>query len=469
MTKKSAPHIPHAVSGAYPLRPGNRVNPLVDGEPAFRRICEAVEGASRSVWVTVAFIARAFEMPDARGSLFDVLERAAERGVDVRALFWSEPEIEEQIADEEHFPAGEESFGFLEARGSKIRVRWDRVPKFCQHQKSWIVDAGQIGEVSFVGGINLDVGSLVPPGHPEDSSIPDGKGIHDIYLEVQGPSASDVAHNFVQRWNEASEREAKHGAYPSLAEADDLEFPSVPSAVAGTTPVQITRSILPGLYRDDRPAPGLPGPGHPIAQGDFSIREQYLAAIGAARSTIYFENQLLLCPDIIAALHAALERGVDVTVLVPRVTMPEVVAAREHPLAKPVFDSLACLGDSERFTFAALAKDRGEGRYEDVYVHAKFAAIDDGWATIGSANTMFRSFKGDSELNASFWDEEIVRRLRVQLLQEHLEEDTSALDDRTALARYREVALANRDRRARGGPMQGQVFAIDPARWAMED
>ena len=35
--------IPPADGGAYPRRDGNHVQPLIDGAPAFRRICEAVE------------------------------------------------------------------------------------------------------------------------------------------------------------------------------------------------------------------------------------------------------------------------------------------------------------------------------------------------------------------------------------------------------------------------------------------
>ena len=87
MTPEGA-HIPSVTSGAYPLRAGNHVRPLVDGEPAFRRICEVVESAKKSAWVTVAFIDDGVQMPDARGSFFDVLDRAAGRGIDVRALFW---------------------------------------------------------------------------------------------------------------------------------------------------------------------------------------------------------------------------------------------------------------------------------------------------------------------------------------------------------------------------------------------
>ena len=464
MTTTHGAHIPAAKNAAYPVREGNLVKPLIDGVPAFTRICEAVEAATKSVWVTVAFLESEFRMPGGRGSVFDVLDRAAERGVDVRAIFWSEPRVGEQLADGYHFLACEENSEFLAKRGSKARVRWDRVVKYCQHQKSWVVDAGEPGEAAFVGGINLDVGSVSAPGHPRDPSIKPGKGVHDLYCEVRGPAATDVVHNFVQRWNEASERELPHGIYPDAATADDLSFPESASPSAGTTRVQITRSVLPGLYHNAHPTPG--GSSYEISAGEFSIKEQYISAIDAAQRTIYFENQLLFCPDTIDALQRALGRGVQVVVLVPRVTMPEVVAAREIPRSAPLFEGLVTLDQSDDFTYAGLAVNREPGIYEDIYVHAKFAAIDDCWATIGSTNTMFRSFKGDTELNASFWAADLVRSLRCELLLEHFGEDTSALDDRAAFARYREVALLNRDRRAAGEPMQGQIFAMDPDAWA---
>jgi cardiolipin synthase A/B len=80
--------IPFVRSGSYPMRPGNLVRPLVDGEPAFRRICEAIEVARQSVWVTVTFMWAIFKMPDCRGTAFDMLDRAAARDIDVRLIFW---------------------------------------------------------------------------------------------------------------------------------------------------------------------------------------------------------------------------------------------------------------------------------------------------------------------------------------------------------------------------------------------
>ena len=58
---------PFVATGAYPVRVGNSIRPWVDGQPAFRRICEAVESAASRVWVTVAFLDRDVPMPD--GSL----------------------------------------------------------------------------------------------------------------------------------------------------------------------------------------------------------------------------------------------------------------------------------------------------------------------------------------------------------------------------------------------------------------
>lgn len=457
-------HIPSAENASYPVRAGNRVVPLVDGVPAFTRICEAVEAAAHSVWVTVAFLEEAFCMPGGRGSLFDVLDRAAARGVDVRAMFWSEPDIADQIADEGHFVASDGHTAFLKERNSLLRARWDRVPKYCQHQKSWVIDAGHLGEVAFVGGINLDVGSVAAPGHPLEPSIEPGRSVHDLYCEIAGPAATDVVHNFVQRWNEASERNDEHGCYPDLQVADDLKFPTQTSASQGRSAVQITRSVLPGLYRNGHPTPD--GQPYEIEAGEYSMKEQYLGAIAAAKRTIYFENQLLFCPSTIRALAQALDRGVAVVVLVPRVPMRELIAAREDPRSTPVFEALAALGEYDHFTFAGLAVNRAPGQYENVYVHAKYASVDDAWATIGSTNTMFRSFKGDTEMNASFWDEDVVRGLRCQLLTEHLCEDTSTLGDVKAFERYREIALRNRERRRIGEPMQGQVFAMDPNLWA---
>jgi phosphatidylserine/phosphatidylglycerophosphate/cardiolipin synthase-like enzyme len=447
--------------GSYPRREGNRVAPLIDGEPAFRRIVAAVEAARTRVWVTLAFVDRDARLPDGRGTLFDVLDAAAARGLDVRALVWHEPDLDRILPGSWHFPGREGERSWLAARGSRLRVRWDHVRDYCHHQKSWLVDAGLPGEVAFVGGINVEQGSIVSPGHRQWR---DGDDIHDVYLEVRGPSATDVHHNFVQRWNEASERHTPAGAWPDAALADDLPFPTALSPASGEVPVQIVRTVHAGLYRVDTPSPGAAR--FAIADGETSARETYLAAIDAARRSLYLEQQFLAAPDALVAIEAALERGVEVVILMPGAPMEQVRDARRDPRYAPLFEHLGTLGRFPHFTLAAPVASDGDGRTREVYVHAKVGLVDDAWGTVGSTNIATRSFFGDTELNASFWHPATVCAFRRDLLREHLGVDTAALDDRAAFRLYADVARANRDRRARGEPLQGLAVALDPARYA---
>lgn len=456
---RDAEYISSVSDAAYPLRSGNAVRPLVDGEPAFRRICEAVEAAKHSVWVTVAFVGLGLDLPDARGNLFDVLERAHARGVDVRALFWRCPELE-TVQPGTHFGGSDADRAYLARRGSKFLARWDRAYKlYCQHQKSWLIDAGQPSEVAFVGGINLTQKSVCAPGHATE-------GVHDVYVELAGPCATDVHHNFVQRWNEASERLEGHGAWPDVASARDLTFPQQLTAAAGDVPVQITRTVHAGLYRDATATPG--GERFDISKGELSILAQYLQAIASARSSIYIEDQAIGAIEVIEALKSALQRGIEVVFLVPGQAPPEMVQAMQRPENEAFARALASLGEHANFALVGIAASERSGVYRDVYVHAKIALVDDAFATIGSCNVAKRSFFGDTELNASFWHEPSVRALRCELLQEHLAVDTRKLDDREALRRYADIARTNTARRARGERLHGLAFAIDPARYARE-
>ena len=88
VTAVDAAYIPGTTSGPYPARPGNRVRPFIDGPQIMRRIGEAIANARHSVWLTVAFYSDDFLIPDAQERLFDVLDRAVARGVDVRLLIW---------------------------------------------------------------------------------------------------------------------------------------------------------------------------------------------------------------------------------------------------------------------------------------------------------------------------------------------------------------------------------------------
>lgn len=457
---RDAAHVPPAARASYPLREGNAVRPLIDGAPAFRRICEAVESARSSVWVTVAFVERDLPLSGGGGSLFDVLDRAAGRGLDARALFWREPRLREFEPGSTHFGGDAEDLGFLRRRRARFQARWDRLENgFCQHQNSWIVDAGEPSEIAFVGGINLTASSMSEPGYARREA----GNVHDVYLELRGPAATDVHHNFAQRWNEASERDRDDGAWPGRGGTTDLELPRFLSPAAGDVPVQISRTVAKGRYSVETPPPGHKP--FPIAHGEESALEQYVSAVAAAERTIYFENQAIGSPIIVDELERALVRGVQVIFLVPGNAHPAFAAARRSPRAAPFFAKLASLGRFDNFTLAAIAATRDAGLYDEVYVHAKVAIVDDAWATVGSTNVAERSFRHDTELNASFWHAASAKSLRERLFENVLGRSVADLDEAGAFALYRETALANRDRRILWQPLDGFAYALDPAHY----
>jgi phosphatidylserine/phosphatidylglycerophosphate/cardiolipin synthase-like enzyme len=453
-------HIPF-VHGSYPVRTGNAVYPLIDGEPAFRRICEAIEAAQHSVWVTVAFIEPNFAMPDGRGSLFDVLDRAVERGLDVRALFWRNNEGS-GFPDDAMFSGSAQHRAMLRARGSLFHARWDRAQKaYCQHQKSWVIDAGQNGETTFIGGINLSVSSMTRPGH---HGAPE-KQTHDVYTELRGPSATDAHHNFVQRWNEASERLTDDGCWPPNTLNNDLPFPQATSPVRGDVTAQVQRTVRADYYTNGHPTPG--GVAYPIRQGEHTLHEQYLSAIRAARRTIYIENQALGAPDIVEELHQVLERGVQVVSLVPAGADAFMRAARNNPGSQAFFRRFDELDRHPHFTLAGIAAAGSNGAMRDIYVHSKIMLIDDTWATIGSCNIGARSFFGDTELNVSFQGPDAVRRLRCDLFTEHLAADTAMMTDAEALSLFARIARRNAGLgKASGHDWQGTAFRLETNRYA---
>ena len=432
--------IPYAHRASYPLRTGNLLRPLIDGEPAFRRLCEAIESAKHSVWATVTFMWAACQMPDGRGTPLDVLNRAAARGIDVRIIFWR-PDPETESLKTNAFWGAPEHFERLRESASPIRIRWDRAqPGFCQHQKSWLIDAGSEAETAFLGGINLNPHSVVAPGHG-------GKGEnHDAYVELTGPSTVDVQHNFVQRWNEASERQLVDGRWGAGSEAD-LPFPTSVPDRKGNATVQIQRTIHSGRFSNGHATPE--GVAFDIAAGELSNFEQYCSAIGAARRSIYIENQQITVPEIIECLRQALLRGVEVVAVVP--------AEGEIP------EALANLAAFDNFILAGIAGLGDDGKRNPVWIHAKLMLVDGEWGTVGSCNLHRHSLFGNCEMNAAFWDQETARTLLSELLQEHLDRDVSDLDDRAALQLFGEIARDNRRRSDNDdSKWQGLAFSLLP-------
>lgn len=224
----------------------------------------------------------------------------------------------------------------------------------------------------------------------------------------------------------------------------------------------MTRKVHRGFYADATPAPG--SQAFELKDGESNVLRQYIAAFEGAREAIYVENQTFVQDDVFDAAEAALERGVRIIAMVPGKASNLVQMARRAPGGETLFGRLGALGEHPLFSLVGLAANRPDG-HEDVYVHTKAAIVDDVWATIGSTNIANRSFFGDTELNASFWHADTVRKFRVELLSAHHGSSLSALSLREALDALAERAVENRARRDAGTPIDGHAFMLDAARW----
>jgi phosphatidylserine/phosphatidylglycerophosphate/cardiolipin synthase-like enzyme len=384
---------------------------MIGGQEYFSRIGEAVEAAQHSIWVTVAFLAEEFQFPGVHGSVFDFFDRAVARGVDVRLVVWRpNPEAGDSL----YLLRGDaKQLGWLGDRGSKVKIRWDRANgKYCHHQKSWVIDAGHPNETTFVGGANI---------------TPGGIRFQDVFVELTGLAMVDVRENFAQRWNRATERYAVDGNW-SVGADDTLVVPTATPAADGRTTVQIAR-MLP-------------------TTGERSIVEQYRQAIGAARRTIYIENQAIPIMEIAEPLLQALNRGVQVVLLVPSTPEKYVFAARLDPQERSRFEGVEALAGHPSFLMAGLGP---------TYVHSKLMIVDDCWVTIGSCNLHAFSLRGHSEMNIAIWDADVASALRRRLFATHLGANVAALDESSAFHKYREAAVAGHG-----------VFVLDPLRYGLE-
>jgi cardiolipin synthase len=204
------------------------------------------------------------------------------------------------------------------------------------HRKVLIVD----GSIGFIGGYNIgDVYATQ---------------WRDTHIRVIGEGALEIENSFVDFWNEHRRQE-----HPELA-----------------GPVGRSWSTTIFMQRND-----------PVTFA-FPIRSSYLEALDRSAKFFYLTNAYFV-PDAILLryLTAAVQRGVDVRVLLPAISN-HVVA---DWLARGFYTE--CLKGGVRLFL-----------YQDAMVHAKTATADAQWSIVGSANLDRLSLMGNFEANLEFYD-----------------------------------------------------------------
>lgn len=268
-----------------PLLRGNQVQPLFDGEGAYPAMLEAIDGATRSVYLCTYI----FDT-DAAGRLFiDALGRAAARGVDVRVIVdgvgerYARPRASKLLRRHRGIKVAQFLPLTLSPRALRINLR--------NHRKLLTVD----GRVGFTGGMNIGQRHMV-------LDATNRRRTADMHFRIIGPGVYALEDMFFDDW------------YFATGEEPDWEHAEYPVEPAGGAVCRAIRS----------------GPNEAFEVLTWIL----VGALSVARERVQIMTPYFIPNrELLSALTAAALRGVRVDILLPeRSNLPFVAWATEAML-----------------------------------------------------------------------------------------------------------------------------------------
>ncbi|CAN5670185.1 phospholipase D-like domain-containing protein [soil metagenome] len=203
---------------------------------------------------------------------------------------------------------------------------------------------------------------------------------HEVAVAVAGAAARALGDQARDRWETAT-------GFPlelvDAAGANEDVWPDDLEPVLRDVDVAIARTL----------------PAHNGRDGVREVEALNLAAIGAARHTIYLENQYLASRTLTDALAARLQEpdGPEIVVVMPRNSESRLEETAMDSARYRLLHKLWAADGHERFAVYWPVADGGA----PVYVHAKVMVIDDRLLRIGSSNLNNRSMGFDSECDVA--------------------------------------------------------------------
>lgn len=250
-----------------PLRAGNQIALLIDGDEAYPAMLEAIRGATSSVWLETYL----FDV-DAWGRRFiDALHQAQQRGIQVRVLI-------DGVGAQYSAPT---ALSVLRRRGVEVAAfPWSPMPwrwtalNLRNHRKCTLVDE----RIAFVGGMNIRAHHVL--------SEPHRCPTRDMMLRLEGPIVPDLGSVFRGDW-----------AYATGEALPELSAPPQRSPSGGA----IVRALPDG------------------PDGDIDVAWwALLGALACARRSVRIATPYFLPEaELLTALSTAALRGVQVDLVLP--------------------------------------------------------------------------------------------------------------------------------------------------------
>ncbi len=327
-----------------PLTVGNKVLLLQDGPTTYQHMFAAIRNAKDHINMETYII----EDDEVGNRFADALIEKQAQGVQVNLIYDSVGAISTpRTFFQRLIDSGIKVLEFNPINPLTAKKGWDVNQR--DHRKLLIVD----GQTAFLGGINIS--SVYSGGSFSRNSRKRPSGDlpwRDTHLQVEGPVVADFQKLFLATWEkQKGETLAPKNHFPKPANKGS----------------EVVRAI--GSSPDDPYSP---------------IYATLISAISNAETAVYLTNAYFVPdPQLLSVLKAAVQRGVDVKIILPGKTDSGLVfhAGRAH--------------------YAELL-EAGVKIYErrDALLHSKTALIDGVWSTVGSTNLDWRSFLHNDEVNA---------------------------------------------------------------------
>jgi len=337
-----------------PLVTGNKVTLLQDGEATYRAMFAAISEARDHINLETYI----FEDDEVGRRFAEALVAKQRAGVSVSVIYdgigglGTPRELFEPLVE-----AGGKVLEFNPVNPLAAKAGWNVNER--DHRKLLVVD----GRVAFLGGINISSvysgGSLksgVDPRRP--------KPWRDTHVQIDGPVVADYQRMYLDTWRkQQGEPLPVRDFFPTLGPRGK----DVVRAIGGS-------------------------PDEPVS----AIYATLVSAIEHAETEVLMTNAYFAPdPQLRTALKAAVQRGVDVKLILPSATDSNLIfhAGRSY------YDELLRGG-------VKIYERR------HVLLHAKTVVIDGVWSTIGSTNLDWRSALHNQEVNAVVLGQEFAQQMR---------------------------------------------------------
>ncbi|MBS4206829.1 cardiolipin synthase [Bacillus sp. FJAT-50079] len=327
----------------YPIRDG-KLELITNGSDLYQAYFSDLQAATSTIHI-LFYIVKNDRFSQA---FFEALKKQAIKGVKVRLLldWFGGRSVPKQW--------------IKEARAVGIHIAYCHKPRLPflmfslqqrNHRKITIID----GQVGYLGGYNI--------GKEYIDLDPELSPWRDYHVRLIGEAVADLEQEFLMDWERAT--------------GDAFQI------------------IQPSPSRFDMEHRLYPSEG-------VDVENMLIQLIEKAKTSLVIGTPYFIPPRrLFSAIEAAMDRGVNVTVLVPNKS--------DHPLVKEA---------SFRYLRRILAKDGIVYQFENGFFHAKVIVIDGKICDIGTANFDYRSILLNHEINCFIYERAFIAEVEAALAED---------------------------------------------------